>query len=177
MNRLVMFLICFFLISIGCFAQVVFEEHFETGTTAPDGWNTRVWGGNGEFKFPVSGRSGQGVQINSTDGGDLSWFKEIEVTPFAQYKLSGWVKTNDVQIDNGAGALLNIHGIDGARTEALVGTNDWKYLETTFNAGERTQIMINCLLGGWGLAKGKQFTMIITLAKIRNGNKRYTNNH
>ncbi|HOV32549.1 MAG TPA: alpha-L-arabinofuranosidase C-terminal domain-containing protein [Candidatus Hydrogenedens sp.] len=166
MNRFVMVLICFSLVSITGFAQVVFEEHFETGTNAPDGWNTKVWGGNGEFKFPVQGKSSQGVQINSTDGGDLSWFKEIEVTPFAQYKLSGWVKTNDVQIDNGAGALLNIHGIDGARTEALVGTNDWKYLETTFNVGERTQIMINCLLGGWGLAKGEAIYDDITLEKI-----------
>jgi alpha-N-arabinofuranosidase len=102
-----------------CFAQVVFEEAFEQGTNAPDGWQTKVWQGKGEFQYPVTGKNGNAVQISSSEGGDLSWFKEVDVSPFAQYKLSGWIKTDNIQLENGAGALLNIHGIDGARTEEL----------------------------------------------------------
>ncbi|HOQ33532.1 MAG TPA: alpha-L-arabinofuranosidase C-terminal domain-containing protein [Candidatus Hydrogenedens sp.] len=149
-----------------CFAQVVFEEAFEQGTNAPDGWQTKVWQGKGEFQYPVTGKNGNAVQISSSEGGDLSWFKEVDVSPFAQYKLSGWIKTDNIQLENGAGALLNIHGIDGARTEALFGTNDWKYVETTFFVSSKTRIMVNCLFGGWGLAKGSAIFDDVKLEKI-----------
>jgi len=145
---------------------VVFEEAFEKGLDKPEGWDIKVWKGKGEFKYPVAGRTDKGIQISSVDGGDLSWYKEVDVSPYARYKLSGWVKTENVVLENGAGALLNVHGIDGARTEALVGLNDWKYVETTFFVGSKTQIMVNCLFGGWGLAKGSAFFDDIKLEKV-----------
>ncbi len=148
------------------FAQVIFEETFEQGSNTPDGWQTKVWQGKGEFIYPVPGRSGNAVQISSSEGGDVSWFKEITVTPFASYKLSGWIKTENVQLENGVGALLNVHDIDGTRTEALSGTNDWKYVESTFFIGSQSQMMVNCLFGGWGLAKGTAIYDDIKLEKI-----------
>lgn len=154
------------LLSTFSYAQVLFQDEFEQGTDKPNGWNTKVWQGKGEFHYPVAGRSGNAVQISSSDGGDLSWFREIDVSPFAQYRLSGWIKTDNVQLENGVGALLNVHGIEGARTEALSGTNDWKYVETTFTVGSQTRIMINCLFGGWGLAKGTAIYDDIKLEKI-----------
>ncbi|MGC8738618.1 MAG: alpha-L-arabinofuranosidase C-terminal domain-containing protein [Candidatus Hydrogenedens sp.] len=158
--------VMFILLTPFVFAQIMFEEAFEQGSTAPDNWQTRVWQGKGEFQYPVPGKSGNAVQISSTEGGDLSWFNEIDVDPFAQYKLSGWIKTDNIQLENGVGALLNVHGIDGARTEALSGTNDWKYVESTFFVGSQTRIMVNCLFGGWGLAKGSAIFDDIKLEKI-----------
>lgn len=147
-------------------AQVVFEESFETGADKPEGWNTKVWQGKGEFLYVESGRSGKCVQLKSAEGGDLTWFREVEITPFSQYKLSGWIKTENVELENGAGALFNVHDIDNVRTEALVGTNDWKYVETTFFVSAKSRVTINCLFGGWGLAKGSAFYDDIKLEKI-----------
>jgi len=158
--------VMFILLAPLCFAQIVLEEAFEQGSTAPDGWQTKVWQGKGDFQYPVPGKTGNAVQISSSEGGDLSWFKEVDVSPFAQYKLSGWIKTDNIQLENGAGALLNIHGIDGARTTSLSGTNDWKYVESTFFVGSQTRIMVNCLFGGWGLAKGTAIYDDIKLEKI-----------
>lgn len=166
MKQNISLLILLILSSPLCFAQVIFEETFEQGSNTPDGWQTKVWQGKGEFIYPVPGRSGNAVQISSSEGGDISWFKEITVTSFAKYKLSGWIKTENVKLENGAGALLNVHGVDSARTEALSGTNDWKYVESTFFIGSQSQIMVNCLFGGWGLAKGTARYDDIKLEKI-----------
>ncbi len=166
MKKTAIFLTLIFSMIYSVYAQVVLEETFDVGTDKPDGWNTKVWQGKGEFQYTDSGRTGKGVLISSAEGGDLSWYKEINVSPYAQYKLSGWIKTENVQLENGAGALLNVHGIDGARTEALTGTNDWKYVETTFFVGGKTQIMVNCLFGGWGLAKGTAIYDDIKLEKV-----------
>ncbi|MCX8063741.1 MAG: alpha-L-arabinofuranosidase [Candidatus Hydrogenedentes bacterium] len=148
------------------FAQIIFQDDFEQGTDKPNNWNTKVWQGKGEFLYSVEGKTGKGVQISSSEGGDLSWFREVDVTSYAQYRLSGWIKTDNVQLLNGVGALLNVHGIASARTEALTGTNDWKYVETTFSVGAQTKIMVNCLFGGWGLAKGTAIYDDIKLEKI-----------
>lgn len=166
MRTIILLLLLLAFSSSLCFSQIIFEETFEQGSGTPEGWQTKVWQGKGELKYPVPGRSGNAIQISSSEGGDLSWFKGVDVTPFAQYKLSGWIKTENLQLENGVGALINLHKIDTARTEALTGTNDWKYVETTFFVGAQTQIMVNCLFGGWGLAKGTAIYDDIKLEKI-----------
>ncbi len=148
------------------FAQVEFIEDFEHGTDKPEGWTTKVWGGKGEFIYPVDGKTGKGVKLASSDGGDLTWIRSIDITPFSRYRLSGWIKTNNVQLKNGVGALLNVSGIDSARTEALSGTNDWKYVEIEFFTGTRSNIELHCVFGGWGFATGEAIYDDIKLEKL-----------
>ena len=119
------------------------------------GWETHVWAGEGRFGTEANGRNGGcSVMIASEKGGDLSWRATVEVRPDSVYRLSGWIKTENVSPKDGAGALLNVHEIKSARTRALKGTKDWTEVETTFKTGSRREITVNCLLGGWGLATG-----------------------
>jgi len=80
------------------------------------------------------------------------------VKPRADYRLTGWIKTEKVQkVGRAFGAMLNIHElqdpIHGA-TKGLGGDNDWTQVQLDFNSGQLTELTINCLFGGWGQARG-----------------------
>jgi len=122
----------------------------------PAGWNTQTWRGKGKFVYAHIGRTGDRcVMIESTEGADIGWCVEVPVQPFSRYRLSGWIKTEDVKVDGGRGALFNLHNIQPAATKALTGTSDWTRVELVFDSGENDAVQINCLFGGWGLATGK----------------------
>jgi alpha-L-arabinofuranosidase len=79
----------------------------------------------------------------------------VAVEPFAKYRLSGWIKTENVQAQDSRGALFNLHNLQPVATRALTGTNDWTRVEVVFETEEQESIQVNCLFGGWGLATGK----------------------
>ena len=122
----------------------------------PAGWRTQTWGGEGTFEYAGTGRTGQrSVRIASEQGADVGWAANVAVEPFARYRLSAWIKTEDVRVSNARGALLNIHNMQPIATPALTGTNDWTRVEVVFETEEQDTIQVNCLFGGWGLARGK----------------------
>ncbi len=135
----------------------VLNPSFEDENDAkPVGWKEHVWNGEGAFEYASFGRTGsRSVAIASESGGDLSWVTQVEVKPFAVYRLSVWIKTENLEATTGQGALLNLHGIADARTKALTGTNDWTRVETVFKNYDNDSIQINCLYGGWGHATGR----------------------
>ena len=142
---------------------------FETAEEGePAGWRRQRWGGRGNFEFSEIGHTGKrSVMISSDDGADISWMQNVDVEPFARYKLSGWIKTEGVVATTGRGALFNIHNIQSARTGPVTGTEDWTFVECEFDAGGNDQIQINCLFGGWGFAIGKAWYDDIKLEKIK----------
>ncbi len=136
--------------------NLVTNPTFERQTDdLPEGWRRHSWSGSAAFHVEPQGRErGHSVRIDSTDGADASWFQSVDIHPYGRYRLSGWVKTEDVAAGTGQGALLNIHGIQGAQTPALTGDNDWTYLECEFEIVGGESVQVNALLGGWGEATG-----------------------
>jgi len=121
----------------------------------PTGWEAKTWNGEGTFACEKDGRNGgRCVWISSEKGGDLSWFATVPVKPFARYRLSGWIKTKNVKLKGGEGALLNVHEMRGAKTTAVKGSKDWTQVEVEFDTDASDQLMVNCLFGGWGQATG-----------------------
>ena len=129
----------------------------------PVGWNSQIWGGKAEFEYVQGGRSGRCAMVSSRDGGDASWCAVVDVKPFAQYKLTGWIKTEGVAANSGKGALLNLHNIQPLQTSAVTGDADWTKVELEFDSGGHGEVQINCLLGGWGLSTGKAWFDDISL--------------
>jgi alpha-L-arabinofuranosidase len=130
-----------------------FEESADDG---PAAWRTHTWQGNGEFSYGEIGRSGvRSVAISSEKGGDLSWFIKVPVEPYSRYRLSGWIKTENITSKGGDGVLFNVHNMQPVKTRALRGTNDWTRLEIEFETDEPDELHVNCLFGGWGQAIGK----------------------
>ena len=119
----------------------------------PD-WSRRTWSGDGEFGSDSADDS-QSLHLSSIQGGDISWSIHASVQPDAVYRLSAKINTEDVVPTSGRGALINIHQMAGAQTKVLTGTNKMQSVEFTFRTGSRDDVLINCLLGGWGEATGK----------------------
>ncbi|MHC4702553.1 MAG: family 43 glycosylhydrolase, partial [Planctomycetota bacterium] len=122
----------------------------------PASWRTEGWGGRGDFTYAESGRTGnRSVMISSTSGADIGWSQDVGVRPFCRYKLTGWIKTENLRADSARGALFNLHNIQSARSGAVKGTSDWTQVEMNFQTDTHTTVQVNCLFGGWGQATGK----------------------
>jgi alpha-N-arabinofuranosidase len=141
----------------GQVANLLPNPSFENATgNAPTVWKAATWSGKGSFELAAVGKTGsRSLSIAATEGADVSWTATVAVKPFSVYRLSGWVKTENVTVKGGGlGALFNVHNLQGTKTPALTGTKDWTRLEVVFeNTGDSLQV--NCLFGGWGLATGR----------------------
>jgi len=135
----------------------------------PAGWHTRVWGGDAAFEVAETGHSGsRSVMMRSEKGADTTWSVELPVKPFSVYRLSGWIKTENVTPATGEGALFNLHGMP-YKTQALTGTHDWTKVELTFETDEQDSVLFNCLLGGWGLATGTAWYDDVSIELVKQG--------
>ena len=137
-------------------ANLLPNPSFEKGADGkPAGWRTQTWGGEGSFAYAATGRTGKrSLVISSEKGADVGWFAVVSVDPHSTYRLSAWIKTEDVRAPNARGALLNLHNLQGVATNAVTGTRDWTKVQAVFDTGGLDQVQVNCLFGGWGLATG-----------------------
>ncbi|MCS7303562.1 MAG: hypothetical protein NZ602_00435 [Thermoguttaceae bacterium] len=136
----------------------------------PAGWKPVTWQGKGNLVYAEMGRTGKrSLLIESAEGADMAWQIVVPVEPRGIYRLSGWIKTENVVAKNGRGALLNIHNLQPTATAALTGTQDWTRVEVTFEVGDQDTLQINCLFGGWGLATGKAWFDDLELIQLKKG--------
>jgi uncharacterized protein len=155
--------------------QALLNGGFEEGDAAAhQAWSRSMWGAarGGEdvgFLSEASGRNGRAVGIRSGSGADAAWSQTVPIEPWSRYKLSAWIRTEDVQpIGNAKGALLNLHGTD-VRTDSVTGTKGWTEVAVEFESEEHDAVMINCLFGGWGLATGTAWFDDLRLELLHKG--------
>ena len=145
---------------------------FEEGSaTTPAAWRPHIYRDQGGTTFsvvvetPPFVRSGRrALKIASQKGADAGWRAEVAVKPNTEYRLSGWIMTRG--LSGAMGALLNVHSMQGALTPALQKEKDWTEVEVTFNSGNRSAILINCLFGGWGTSIGAAYYDDLSLQEI-----------
>ncbi|MDI6697349.1 MAG: alpha-L-arabinofuranosidase C-terminal domain-containing protein [Candidatus Saccharicenans sp.] len=137
--------------------QVIQNPSFEKlADGRPENWRPITYGGKADLQTSPLARTGShSVQIASEKGADASWSTVVRVKPFSKYRLTGWVKTEDIQSLGGKGVLFNVHGMEKYQTGALAGTNDWTRLEMIIETELNDALQINCLFGGWGRVTGK----------------------
>jgi len=123
---------------------------------APQGWKKNIWSPQADLVLDSVAHSGRkSARISSAEGGDVSWSIVAPVRPYSKYKLSGWIKAQDVKTAGDAkGALFNLHNLPPLQTKALTGTQDWTRVELVFDTDGNDAVQINCLFGGWGKATG-----------------------
>ncbi len=134
-------------------------------------WQTRRYGGNAEETIAegVAHTGSHSLRIESNRGTDTSWYINVDVEQNTEYRLSAWIKTEGVT--GAMGALLNVHGASAAEgaTNSVDGDSDWTEVSLVFNTGNRRQVSINCLFGGWGWSRGVAWYDDIALQKISYG--------
>jgi len=141
-----------------------FEEKAGDGVC---GWKSRAWRGeeNARWSAESPGRTGKiCLSIASEKGADAAWTTTVTVKPNAFYRLSGWIKTQDVR--DAVGALLNIQNMQNVRTAAVSGTRDWTRVSTVFRSVAATELEINCLFGGWGTSTGHAWYDDVALEQV-----------
>jgi azurin len=137
----------------------------------PAGWTGRTFTGQANHEPAESGRTGdRAILIRSSGGADAAWSTQVTVKPHTRYRLSGWIKTQELRTGPGGhGVLLNAHELqpaDLSRTRGLKGTEDWTHVETILDSTERTSLTIHCLFGGPGMAAGTAWFDDVSLVEV-----------
>lgn len=107
-------------------------------------WENRIYNtaqGAGEINVQ-SGQAHQGnncIKITNGQGNDSRVVQVVSVKPSTLYKLSGWIKTENVS-QEGKGAILSVYMMTISTTE-LKGTNDWTYVELYGRTGPDQQAL------------------------------------
>jgi len=146
---------------------------FEEGSgDAPQGWQPTTWDGAGKLSWASVGHTGTRSLKSATWGKnqcDCGWLAQVPVAPHATYRLSGWIKTQNVE-GEGLGAVLLVHEFQQPprrHTPPLTGTHDWTHVETVFDSQDHDSLRINCCLGGWGCVAGEALFDDVRLERIR----------
>ena len=145
----------------------------EAAGDLPAGWtDRRFYGGAGadlvRFSRVSEGIDGSPcVKITSSQATDAGLAATIPVKPNTRYRLSGWVRCENVVIANGPGILFNIHG--GPQTKGIGGTTDWTRVEMEFNSEGRNEVVVHCLFGGYGGASGTAWYDDLALEELGSG--------
>ena len=127
----------------------------EADGATPTAWKARDYAGQATHEVVKGGHlSDHALRIASRTGADASMFVDVSVEPNTDYVLSAWIKTQ--KVSGATGALLNVHGTE-FKTAPITGTSDWQKVEVGFNSGSLKKVSINCLFGGWGMAKGAAY--------------------
>ncbi len=122
----------------------------------PQGWKKNTRQPKMELSLDSAGHSGRkSARIFSSEGGDASWSAVAPVRPYSKYRLSGWIKTQDVETTGDAkGALISLIGAQAHQTKALTGTQEWTRVELQFDTRENDAVQVNCLFNGRARATG-----------------------
>lgn len=141
----------------------------------PTGWtDLRVYQGAPAAAVTVArsdqGRSGSPcLSVATSRWCDCGVAATVAVKAGTRYRLSGWIRTENVQPVRGSdGVMLNVHGM--VRTAGVRGTSDWTQVAVEFDAGEDGEIVVHCLFGGWGGATGTAWFDDVELVAIGSGN-------
>ena len=146
----------------------------EVANGQPAGWtDLRTYGGAGPREVKVTsspqGRDGSAcLSISSARPTDSGIAVTVPVKPRTRYRLAAWLKALDHKPSgNGPGAMLNIHM--GERTNSVKGSTDWTEVSTEFDSGDRSELLIHCLFGGYGGATGTVLFDDISLTEVAGG--------
>ena len=145
-----------------------FEEfklnHWEIAT-----WRSRPQQVSASTDVFHEGSSALRIQATE-DADDVSVYQAVAVIPNSKYRLTGWIKTEDLKVDSNesgtTGAILNIFDRDDS-SESILGTSDWKQVTLEFNTSEQTVLNIGCRLGHHGSScTGTAWFDDLTLEKV-----------
>jgi len=152
-----------------------FSETAKEGTP-PAGWaDLRVYQGAPAenvtvTRDPTGGRDGSpALRVSTERASDCGVAVTVPVKAGTRYRLSGRIRTeNVVPVRGSDGVMLNVHGM--VRTEGVAGTKDWTEVTVEFDAEEDGEIVVHCLFGGWGGARGTAWFDDVSLVAIGSGN-------
>jgi len=132
-------------------SNLIANANFEHGTY---GWELINFGQDGTMEMDPTMLHNGKPTLRLDAFGEISYARQVvTVKAHTTYRLSGYVKVQDVQEIGGggkAGANL-IVGSTHIATRAINGTDDWQEISTEFNTEDKTAIRVGPAVGYYGL--------------------------
>lgn len=134
----------------------------------PFDWGFHNFSGESETTVVEGGgRDGSRcIRIRSSSGADAGWRTTVLVEPDSRYRLSGWICTEQLETGTGRGAQFDVAGLDGSATTAVTGSSGWTRVGSEFDVGDREEIGIHALFGGWGQSTGTAWFDDVQLERL-----------
>jgi putative membrane-bound dehydrogenase-like protein len=133
----------------------------------PKGWSIRNWSGEATQAVVAKGRSGKNaIRLSAEKMSESGYHIDIKVKPYMNYRLTGWVKTENV-VGSGRGAMFYVSGVVRNASPSVRGTHDWRRIVHEFDTQDSTSIRINCMLGGWGKSTGTIWYDDLVLTRLK----------
>jgi alpha-L-arabinofuranosidase len=89
-----------------------------------------------------------GVHSLLISAGGVSWLNKVLLKPYASYKLTGWIKTQNVPATNEAAARFELRGVKvTSPSRRISGTQDWTNVEIGFDTEGQDSAIIVATLG------------------------------
>ncbi len=126
----------------------------ESDSDSPYFWNQYVWdSSNGASEIKVATdlhhQGSNCARITNGQPNDTRLKQTVNVNPSTIYKISGWIKTQDVGTNN-KGANFSADMILETSAD-IKGTTDWQYVEMFGRTGgEQKELIVTIGLGGYG---------------------------
>ena len=110
------------------------------------------------------------LQLSAAIPNDVSAAQLVRIRPWSRYLLSGWIRTENVRIDQKGGRLaanlcVNYSGPES--TASFEGTQDWRYATLIFHSRDRDRVEIRARIGHTGsTSTGKAWFDDISLVEL-----------
>lgn len=117
---------------------------FEEGQ---EGWTFSSWNKRGAVSVDENEkRDGKSsIRIENSAGDDSFLKQEVAVKPKTRYRLTGYIKTQDVVV-KGSGAVLSLEG-GFEKTESITGKKGWTKVSFEFDSGASEKLKVGPRLG------------------------------
>ncbi len=129
--------------------------NFEAGSAnLPNAWTSEAFNNVADFKWEsATGRNNSrcvSIDIPSDQLDDARWIQEVYLLPNKTYKLSGWIKGENITLVQGSiGANICLMG-GFEHSPSFSGTFDWQKAELEFVTPADGKVTVACRLGFYG---------------------------
>lgn len=142
----------------------------EGGDESPNGWISNAWDKNeGVTSFTWDGtqkhNGSKSVLVINNSVNDARWSQSVEVEKESNYRLSCYIKTENVGANKGAN--ISVDGIVDTSID-IKATNNWTYVELYGKTGkDQRALTVTIGLGGYGSTNtGKAWFDDINVEKV-----------
>jgi hypothetical protein len=145
--------------------NLLVNNSFEDGKT---GWEFTSWAKRSNLVVDNTEkhRGHPSVRLQNVGADDSFARQKVAVKPHTRYRLSGYIKTKDVEVKGAAGAALSLEG-GFERTVSLVGDKEWTRVSFEFETGPLDTIKVGARLGHHGaLAVGTAWFSELSLVEV-----------
>ena len=86
----------------------------------------------------------------------VSWINKTLLKPYAKYRLTGWIRTQDIPAASDRGAMYELRGVTvTSPAQRINGTRDWTRVEIAFDTEGQDSVIVAATLGRGG-ARGSR---------------------